>query len=845
MSASVLQIFVMRDGQLVASEVFAEGLYTLGSEPDCDLVLLDPAVAGVHASLQFQGGLVELTDNESQTGLVINGQAVPSAQIRSSDDVRVGPFLIKTRVVGKKPALKPAAKPSPGSLPPPPARTAPLPPAPVSPPRVAAGPVSTPFAPQAPPAAATSPARPPALPAPRPPPPGAPPANASAMPRFAVPAAPATTQAATGTARPVLPAPPRPPAPSPALPPSPQPSSRPPPTGRTPGAAPNTTSSRPMAPLLRSVPPPTPDPIARPAPRPPAARAAIAAVPELEEPLAQAAPLASEDLLDDIDFLFDQALERHASEAAPQRPRAAPSGANRFGGGVVELSAEAAAEAHAPPPPPPVALAPAAAASPRPAPPAPRPTPPRAPDPITLTPPAPPPAVTRTPEAIPVAAASALEPLPAAVAEAAPPAAKPKASKSVAASGGLQLHARFYWGDSLLHARSFGPEVAAFSAPGDGELLATYGFAQTPGAPLVRSAGSAWTIAPPADAQAFTRALSGRGWVPAAPSGAKEVRLDSGGAIRLARGPFQLELSAPAAPVKITGQLLKQVDLTVVALLLLVGTGLFAFVNFLPPAPLQHPQEKEVVVQVQARIREEPPRPKKPPKPVDAPPPERQAPAPIAQATTLKAAGAPLKSLEKITKATRGLSNLLASLDAAGAKGGKKSNIAMIPTLNRAPGETAGMGGFGPCCAIGPITKGAEQLKSGGGSLVGALTGATAGQGGVSGVPVSMPARQAKVLGTYDRDALAKVINEHLNEIRACYERALLRNPDLGAGKVQLEWTISVDGSVGKVGAKVVTIKSNEVVSCLLETIKDIKFPRPTGGEVIVGYPVLFNSVGG
>jgi hypothetical protein len=449
--------------------------------------------------------------------------------------------------------------------------------------------------------------------------------------------------------------------------------------------------------------------------------------------------------------------------------------------------------------------------------------------------------VARTPAASAPTPAAQPEPAPLAAA----PASKAKPSKAAAAGGGLQLHARVFWGDSLLYARSFGPEVAAFSAPGDSELLATYGFSQTPDAPLVKSAGSAWTIAPPADAQAFTRGLSGQGWVPAAPSGAKEVRLDSGGAVRLARGPFQLELSAPAAPAKVTAELLKQVDFTVLALLLVIGAGLVTFIKLLPPAPPQHPQEREVVVQVQARIREEPPKPKKKPKPVDAPAPEKQAPAPIAQATTLKAAGAPLKSLEKITKATRGLSNLLASLDAAGAKGGKKSNIAMIPTLNRPPGETAGMGGFGPCCAIGPITKGGEQLKSGGGSLVGALTGATAGQGGVAGVPVSMPARQAKVQGTYDRDALAKVINEHLGEIRACYERALLRNPDLGAGKVQLEWTIGVDGSVGKVGAKVVTIKSSEVVSCLLETIKDIKFPKPTGGEVIVGYPVLFNSVGG
>lgn len=421
-----------------------------------------------------------------------------------------------------------------------------------------------------------------------------------------------------------------------------------------------------------------------------------------------------------------------------------------------------------------------------------------------------------------------------------------KTSKSGEAGGGLVLHARVFWGDALLYARSFTPEAAVFTTAGDTELLSTYGFAPAPGAALVKLQGSAWTVAPPEGVEAFLRETHGRRWVPAAPSGAKEVRLDTGGAVRLTHGPFKLELSAPAAPVRAGAMLAKQIDWGVLTLLAVLGAALVSFITFLPPAPPQHPQEKEVLREVKLRIDKKetpPPKPKKPKAP-DQPAPEKQAPAPIAQATTLKAAGAPLKSLEKITKATRGLSNLLASLDAAGAKGGKKSNTALIPTLHAAPGETAGMGGFGPCCAIGPITKGSEVLRSGGGSNVGALTGATAGQGGVAGVPVSMPARQAKVQGSYDRDALAKVINDHLNEIRSCYERALLRNPDIGAGKVQLEWTIAVDGTVGKVAAKVVTIKSNEVVACLLETIKEIKFPKPTGGEVIVGYPVLFNSVG-
>ena len=412
------------------------------------------------------------------------------------------------------------------------------------------------------------------------------------------------------------------------------------------------------------------------------------------------------------------------------------------------------------------------------------------------------------------------------------------------ASTGATLHARIFWGDTMLIARSFSAGQPAFAAGTGFELLQTYGFAPAQGAVLVREAGAAWNIAPPTGVEAFER--SPRGWVPADPSAAKELRLTSGGAVRLSRGHFLLELSARATPVHVKAALFKDMDWGTLFLVLAIAVGLVSFIKFLPPAPPLHPQEKDTIRQVQLRIEkkeEPPPKPKKP-KPAEVQPVEAPRPPSIAQATTLKAAGVPLKSLEKITKATRGIANLLATLDAAGAKGGTKSKLAMLPTLGKAPAPLPGMGGYGACCAIGPITKGGEQLRSGGGTEYGSLKGASAGQGGVGGVPIGLPVRQAKVQGSYDRDAVGKVINEHVNEIRSCYERALLRDPNLGAGKVLLEWTIGIEGSVTKVGAKVATIKSNEVVSCLLDTVRAMKFPKPTGGEVIVSYPVLFNSVG-
>src|SRR5947209_3013116 len=114
MSSSVLQIFVMRSGALLASELFPEGVYLVGSDPGCDLVLDDPAVALQHAQLQFGGGQALLVD-DAGAGVLVNGEPAQIAVVRPADDVQVGPFTLKIRVMARKrPVLPSAPPPSPG-----------------------------------------------------------------------------------------------------------------------------------------------------------------------------------------------------------------------------------------------------------------------------------------------------------------------------------------------------------------------------------------------------------------------------------------------------------------------------------------------------------------------------------------------------------------------------------------------------------------------------------------------------------------------------------------------------------------------------------------------------------
>ncbi len=97
--------------------------------------------------------------------------------------------------------------------------------------------------------------------------------------------------------------------------------------------------------------------------------------------------------------------------------------------------------------------------------------------------------------------------------------------------------------------------------------------------------------------------------------------------------------------------------------------------------------------------------------------------------------------------------------------------------------------------------------------------------------------------GSIDREAVAKVINQHLNEVQACYERALLTTPGL-AGKIALEWTIDMDGRVSDYKLKTSSFKTPDVPNCILAKLRGWIFPQPKGGKVIVTYPFMFNSVG-
>jgi hypothetical protein len=145
----------------------------------------------------------------------------------------------------------------------------------------------------------------------------------------------------------------------------------------------------------------------------------------------------------------------------------------------------------------------------------------------------------------------------------------------------------------------------------------------------------------------------------------------------------------------------------------------------------------------------------------------------------------------------------------AGGKGAATQGIAGLGTQGRGTGTTGyGTGGLGQ--------KGSVQINVGG--------------------------QDADFAGGMDKEAIRRVIREHIREIRNCYERELQRSPDL-YGKIVLEWDIEEEGRVSRCVVKSNAIGNDAVANCIVNRLKTWKFPDPPKDQIgRVIFPFVFSS---
>jgi hypothetical protein len=101
------------------------------------------------------------------------------------------------------------------------------------------------------------------------------------------------------------------------------------------------------------------------------------------------------------------------------------------------------------------------------------------------------------------------------------------------------------------------------------------------------------------------------------------------------------------------------------------------------------------------------------------------------------------------------------------------------------------------------------------------------------------------VRGGLDKEIVRRVVRQHLNEVRYCYEQALVRQPSL-AGRVVTQFTIANTGNVLVSVLQSSTLGAPSVESCIVTATRRWLYPAPSGGGIVtVTYPFQLAPAGG
>ena len=97
---------------------------------------------------------------------------------------------------------------------------------------------------------------------------------------------------------------------------------------------------------------------------------------------------------------------------------------------------------------------------------------------------------------------------------------------------------------------------------------------------------------------------------------------------------------------------------------------------------------------------------------------------------------------------------------------------------------------------------------------------------------------QPNVIGSLDKDLIRRVIRQHMNEVKFCYEKELTRDASLN-GRVVVKFAIGGQGTVMSSVVESSTLANHTGEKCIADAVRRWQFTKPQGGVVIVSYPFL------
>jgi TonB family protein len=100
----------------------------------------------------------------------------------------------------------------------------------------------------------------------------------------------------------------------------------------------------------------------------------------------------------------------------------------------------------------------------------------------------------------------------------------------------------------------------------------------------------------------------------------------------------------------------------------------------------------------------------------------------------------------------------------------------------------------------------------------------------------------AEVTGSLDKELIRRIIRRHINEIKFCQEREVVRGRP-GRGRVLLRFTIGPEGSVLQSIVQSSTVGNPAIEQCMAQAVRRWEFPKPRGGGIVsVVYPFVLTA---
>ena len=91
-----------------------------------------------------------------------------------------------------------------------------------------------------------------------------------------------------------------------------------------------------------------------------------------------------------------------------------------------------------------------------------------------------------------------------------------------------------------------------------------------------------------------------------------------------------------------------------------------------------------------------------------------------------------------------------------------------------------------------------------------------------------------------DKEAIQKVVEENMKELRVCYERLAQRDPNV-SGRVDFKWIIQTNGLVEDIKIVKSQIKDEDTLECMIASLATWKFPESSKKVALdISYPFIF-----